>query len=252
MLVRFLGGALLILLSSIPCGARVAKTWSHDEMQKAADLIVIAKPVKSERTAARLDGYESAVGMNSTFDVRSTLKGALDGKLVVQHYVFAKGGMVPPNAPTLVSFPTGEHAATYLLFLKKNADGTCEPITGQIDPISSWYILSTVNPEWTEQSNKSADADEHAGAAKTEWLAGILKQISEIKPGVTRKDFENIFVVDGGLSSRAAERYCYRQCPWIKVDVAFKVAAGSKASGTDPEAKLTRISKPYLETPCGD
>jgi len=38
----------------------------------------------------------------------------------------------------------------------------------------------------------------HADQAHVELLAGTLKQISEIKPGVTRKDFEKTFVVDGG------------------------------------------------------
>jgi len=81
MRLRFLVVALLIFLTSQPCDARGAKLWPYDEMQKAADLIVIAKPVKSEPTAARLDGYESAVGTNSTFDVQATLKGAIDGNL---------------------------------------------------------------------------------------------------------------------------------------------------------------------------
>ena len=142
MRMRLFIGILLVFLSVVPCGARVAKIWSCDEMREAADLIVIAKPDKSELTAAKLDGYRDALGTNTTFGVQSTLKGTLNGKLVVQHYVFAKGGVIPPNAPSFVAFPTGEKSATYLLFLKKTADGTYEPVTGQIDPIDSCFILS--------------------------------------------------------------------------------------------------------------
>jgi hypothetical protein len=72
---------------------------------------------------------------------------------------------------------------------------------------------------------------------------------------VTRKEFEKTFVHDGGLSTLSAERYCFRDCPYIKVDVAFSVAEGSKSAKSafiDPDAKLITISKPYLETPFGD
>ncbi len=86
----------------------------------------------------------------------------------------------------------------------------------------------------------------------TEWLAGIVKQTGALKPGISRQDFENTFHRDGGISGLEAQRYCHRDCPYIKVDVAFTVAKDSQTPFTDPDAKLTKISKPYLETPYRD
>ena len=89
----------------------------------------------------------------------------------------------PPNAPMFVSFPAGQEAAPYLLFLKKNADGSCEPVTGQIDPVNSCYILSVAGPEWTKHVIKAPSANVHADTAHEKWLTQALNQISQDQAG---------------------------------------------------------------------
>jgi hypothetical protein len=234
MLMRLVVGTVLVLLASVPCRGRAVRLWSREEMQKAADVVVVAKPIKSEFVGGKLDGYETSRGVNSTFEVQWTLKGAVDGALVVHHYAFVKGGMIPPNAPSFVSFPVGEKAGSYLLFLKKGADGTYEAVTGQLDPVYSCFVVSGVAWGWMEEPKEAAER------ARVEWLAGVVRRIAEIRPGVTREEFEKTFVVDGGLSGLSVRRYCYRECRWIKVDVEFE------------GAKVTKISKPYVETPYED
>ncbi len=140
MLMRILVGTLVFCLCVLPCSARVVKEWSHEEMQKAADLVVIAKPVKSQSTGEKLDSWIGTEGVDTTFEVMSALKGTLDGKLVVHHYAFSSD-VRPPNAPSFVSFPTGEKAANYLLFLKKGTGGSYEPVVGQVDPTDCCFRL---------------------------------------------------------------------------------------------------------------
>jgi hypothetical protein len=87
----------------------------------------------------------------------------------------------------------------------------------------------------------------------TEWIAGIMKEIQTLKPGMTREDLLKVFTEEGGLSTRFERRYAHRACPYIKVDVKFDFA--------DPEAnsvkehaqdKITQISTPFLEWTIAD
>ncbi|MEX2092818.1 MAG: hypothetical protein WD971_09085, partial [Pirellulales bacterium] len=55
----------------------------------------------------------------------------------------------------------------------------------------------------------------------TAWVAASLLEMQAIKPGMTRGDLLNVFKEEGGLSTRTARRYAYRDCPYIKVDVKF-------------------------------
>jgi hypothetical protein len=88
----------------------------------------------------------------------------------------------------------------------------------------------------------------------TEWIAKSLKEMEQIKVGLTRADLLKVFTTEGGLSTGLNRRYVYRECPYIKVDVEFE-PVGRPAR--DAEGRVTlieadgdvikKISQPYLE-----
>ena len=79
----------------------------------------------------------------------------------------------------------------------------------------------------------------------TQWVDHVMRSISAIKPGMTRKDLFRIFVEEGGLSSRSQRRCVYKHCPYIKVDVEFSTA--DDQPDESPNDKIVKISRPYLE-----
>jgi hypothetical protein len=87
-----------------------------------------------------------------------------------------------------------------------------------------------------------------AGAGHTEWVAGALREMQAIKPGMTREDLLKVFREEGGVSSRTAQRYVYRECPYIKVDVTFEaVGAQDDKLTKSPKDRIAGISRPFLE-----
>ena len=87
----------------------------------------------------------------------------------------------------------------------------------------------------------------------TEWIAGILKEIQTLKPGMTREDLLKIFTEEGGLSNRFQRRYAHRACPYIKVNVKFDWHDPEANSIKEhPQDKITHISTPFLEWTIAD
>jgi len=82
----------------------------------------------------------------------------------------------------------------------------------------------------------------------TNKIQKIIEDINAIKPGMTRADLLKIFTTEGGISTRTWQRYVYKRCPYIKVDVEFKPVGdeGGKPQET-PEDIIIKISKPFLE-----
>ena len=92
-------------------------------------------------------------------------------------------------------------------------------------------------------ASESRVPDEH-----TEWVAKSLKEMESIKVGMTRGDLLKVFREEGGISTRAWRRYAYRDCPYIKVDVEFEpVGEPENKLNQDPEDRIVKISKPFLE-----
>ena len=81
-----------------------------------------------------------------------------------------------------------------------------------------------------------------------QWLSKSLASVQTIKVGMTRRDLLTLFREDGGLQSVKTERYVYKQCPIIKVDVTFSVTTMSDHLND----RIKSISKPYLESPFFD
>jgi hypothetical protein len=69
-------------------------------------------------------------------------------------------------------------------------------------------------------------AESDPDQAHLQWLSKSLAAIQAIKVGMTRKDLLTLFQEDGGLQFMKIERYVYKPCPLIKVDVTF--AAGKR------------------------
>ena len=82
----------------------------------------------------------------------------------------------------------------------------------------------------------------------SKWVARCLREMLAIKPGMTRADLLRVFQEEGGLSTRTTQRYAYRGCPFMKVDVTFEAVGALEDKLTKfPTDRITRISKPFLE-----
>jgi hypothetical protein len=84
-------------------------------------------------------------------------------------------------------------------------------------------------------------------------LDQVLKDVSSIQAGMTRAELLRVFTTEGGLSTRDAQQYVYRRCPYIKIIVRFRqpADAGPDWSGAPDEEWtgdiIESISKPFLE-----
>jgi hypothetical protein len=86
----------------------------------------------------------------------------------------------------------------------------------------------------------------------TKWIDHVMRTISTIKPGMTRKDLLGMLTGEGGISTRTQRRYVYKHCPYIKLDVEFSPTeqpddAGQAEYYESPDDKIVKISRPYLE-----
>ena len=90
---------------------------------------------------------------------------------------------------------------------------------------------------------------------RQEWVRRCLKDFEALKPGMTRAEVEKRFPIDGGLQGFSPVRYLHPDCPYFKVDVEFAVQRDPKAQNRVAPTqadKVTKVSKPYLETPFFD
>jgi hypothetical protein len=130
--------------------ARIIAKWPYDRLFKEADLVVIASATSSEDCDDKTSDNpwkKEFVGLNTSFSVKTVLKGKCDGdKLTVLHFKL-KDDVKIVNGPLLVSFRTkgteivlkdglkvGLGAPEYMLFLKATKDGRFEPVSGRTDP----------------------------------------------------------------------------------------------------------------------
>jgi hypothetical protein len=154
------------------------------ELDKGADIIVVAKPVSTKETAEQTDLPHIApavhvVGLSSEFEVSLVLKG--DDrlkKLVVHHYRLANPGQLMMNGPNLASFDSQE-STRYLLFLQREPDGRYSPFD-QVDP--AWTsILALRGTGWDKM--KLEDFKNWLDAKK--WLSERPDPGSTMSPEIT-------------------------------------------------------------------
>ena len=140
---------LTVVLGLPPAHARLIESWPYERLLKEADVVVIGKAISSmdSKEAFRPKIWSvDFLGVDTTFSVEAVVKGKLDGdELTLLHYRL-KPGVYVDDGPLLVSFRMKRmqvnlktsklHLArpSYLLFLKKRADGRFEAVSGQIDP----------------------------------------------------------------------------------------------------------------------
>ena len=160
--------ALLLIASTSFVDARVVAWWSYEDLMAKSDLVVIAEPQSATLTADVLEvaGHNSKdyQGLDTRFRIAAQLKGEPPQKdLTLLHFRYSEsvgaenGAMFvrfrlqelsfrgemkketnpgkAPEAPSKVSFSLGK--PSYLLFLKRRADGRYEPVTGQYDAVLS-------------------------------------------------------------------------------------------------------------------
>jgi hypothetical protein len=151
-----IGLAFLWLIGVVgPVSGRIVKNWSYEQLFETADVIVLAVPVGSEKAPDAFDVEHSwpldVVGVNTTFQVRHTLKGKVDGRQVkMLHFRFVEPPkrkfVVIEDGPGFVAIRStslrvkeGDSvldlpAPEYLLFLRRLKDGRYEPVSGRVDP----------------------------------------------------------------------------------------------------------------------
>jgi hypothetical protein len=79
-----------------------------------------------------------------------------------------------------------------------------------------------------------------------------LRASGSIKAGMTRRELERHWRIDGGVQFRDETRYVFPKCGHIRVDVSFKLAAPTDQIENSPDDTVTRVSKPYLAYPTMD
>lgn len=128
--------------------ARPVPSMAYDKLTAQADVIVIATPtdVRDTQEKTTLPGLARvsrdnvsrpipAVGIETTFEVLSVLKGNPNlKKLVLYHLRESDPQTLEADPPGLVEFNPKEKKR-FLLFLKRDPDGRYSALTGQADPM---------------------------------------------------------------------------------------------------------------------
>lgn len=118
--------------------------------------------------------------------------------------------------------------------------------TGKQIAQAAWTEHGTDLPAWAKDRVELEDESVPEGPAyvqqRTLWIAKVLRQIEAIHPGMTRRDLESIMTHEGGIRTREQERYVYKGCPLIKVDVVFAPVGADNED--DP---IVSISQPFLQ-----
>ena len=77
-----------------------------------------------------------------------------------------------------------------------------------------------------------------------------MADYSILKAGSSRKEVDKNFELDGGLQFTFQNRYVYKKCAYIHVDIEFK--RQSSSSEKAPADTVVTVSKLYLEYPAKD
>jgi hypothetical protein len=93
--------------------------------------------------------------------------------------------------------------------------------------------------------DRSSWSGPHVGVSTV--LVGILEDWYKIHPGNAKSDLLKYFELDGGFWGPDKQTYISRRCPYIKIDVTFRVDPH-----TDSGSVITSVSRPYLDSPHAD
>jgi hypothetical protein len=98
-----------------------------------------------------------------------------------------------------------------------------------------------------QESIRPAQRGSEIDLEHTKWVDSVMRSILAVKPGTTRRRLLEVFMEEGGLSTRTQRTYVYRHCPYIKVDVQFAAVGNEDGSAEMPGDKIVTISRPYLD-----
>jgi hypothetical protein len=80
-----------------------------------------------------------------------------------------------------------------------------------------------------------------------------IDSVNKIKKDMLRSEVEKEFRLEGGLFSRNQTFYVYKNCPFIKIKVAFELDPSYTDFVTgSPKDRVLSVSKPYLEYSVAD
>jgi hypothetical protein len=144
---------LVLATSTFLVEARFIASRTFRELEKQADIIVVARPISTKDTAEFTNLRNIApdipvVGLSTEFEVSMVLKGDSSlKKVVVHHYRLANPlpGNVWDAGFALASFDPNQ-PVRYLMFLQREADGRFAP-SDQNDPART-AMLKLDGPGW--------------------------------------------------------------------------------------------------------
>jgi hypothetical protein len=121
-------------------------------------------------------------------------------------------------------------------------------------------LVSIITVSYSGCYKSARTASQEASAReRNEWVGRVLQQMESVKPGMTRKNLQEVFTTEGGLSTGLQRTYGSRDCPFFKVDVEFeavgrpsKDADGRVTVIQDDRDIIIKISRPYLAWPASD
>jgi hypothetical protein len=89
------------------------------------------------------------------------------------------------------------------------------------------------------------------------WLRRVcidcrgLEDLGRLKAGMTRRDAEQYFALDGGMNFRGQMRYVYGKCELIQVEITFEEDPDVRNDFSQKD-KITNLSKLFLAFPSKD
>jgi hypothetical protein len=131
----------LVIVSTLIASARAVRPWSDAELEKAADLIVIGRPIAvKDLDETNALGFTSSPtfqsrfrGVETTFEISKVIQGKPEqNRIVLHHYHEEPEWGSPPNGPTLIRF-TPNASGEFLLYLVKDGTDRYAPVAGQMD-----------------------------------------------------------------------------------------------------------------------
>ncbi|MFO1469069.1 MAG: hypothetical protein U1F35_21890 [Steroidobacteraceae bacterium] len=132
--MRWMASIVCVFALCASAPARVTRIWTTESLLAESDLAVCAIP-----TVTRLTGrIDVIMGFNSdeietTFQVLTQAKGPPGiRQLVLHHYRYSRGAQPNLVAAYYLEFHPADHQQ-YRLYLKQEADGRYEPVSGQYD-----------------------------------------------------------------------------------------------------------------------
>lgn len=170
--------------------------------------------------------------------------------------IYRKGGykgIIEPGEPVLewhfwrdgqqvaVSSGLGDGPTTYALY-----DSATSRIIEKLPTPPDEALL----PQWAKSAaqiqDESVPITPELSQQRTQWIGKLLRQISKIKPGMSRRDLLEVFTVEGGISTRTQRTYVLKECHYIKITVHFKTIGESSTLDESPGDIVESISQPFL------